>query len=78
MGHPGAYVPEVSGPQDDIYGQSRSFVGNFAEENIRLSPPNPLVSMADPASQALNTLNNSFLGQSWVWNQPDFDRLREQ
>jgi hypothetical protein len=77
MAHPGAYIPPTSSPQADICGQPRPFVGNFAEENNRFQP-NSLASVADPTSQDINTLNNSFLGQSWLWNQPDFDFLREQ
>lgn len=50
---------------------------NIAEESDRFPQPNSLASMADPASQDLNILNNSFLGQSWLWNQPDFDSLPE-
>ncbi|KAJ5099089.1 hypothetical protein N7532_006090 [Penicillium argentinense] len=69
--HPGAYVPETSGPQADICGRARPSVAAVAEENNRLSLTNPLTSLADPASQGLNTVNDSFLGQSWVWNQPD-------
>ncbi|KAJ5980043.1 hypothetical protein N7481_007341 [Penicillium waksmanii] len=77
MAHPGDYIPPTSSPQADICGHPRPFVGDFADENNRFQS-NSLASVADPTSQDINTLNNSFLGQSWLWNQPDFDFLREQ
>ncbi|KAJ5326834.1 uncharacterized protein N7506_009936 [Penicillium brevicompactum] len=73
----GAYVPGTSNPQPYICEQPGPFVGNIAEETNRFPQPTSLTPMADPASQDLNILNNSFLGQCWLWNQPDFDSLQE-
>ncbi|OJZ88731.1 hypothetical protein ASPFODRAFT_205834 [Aspergillus luchuensis CBS 106.47] len=44
---------------------------DFIEPGNAFQPTTLTASVADPASHDLNTLHNSLIGQSWVWNQTD-------
>ncbi|GAA92808.1 hypothetical protein AKAW_10921 [Aspergillus luchuensis IFO 4308] len=47
---------------------------DFIEPGNAFQPTTLTASVADPASHDLNTLHNSLIGQSWVWNQTDLSQ----
>ncbi|KAI9042360.1 fungal specific transcription factor domain-containing protein [Aspergillus affinis] len=68
----GNYVSPTTGPHFNAYSRQQPPTTVFPELDNPLSSTSPMASMADPASQGLNTLNNSLLGQGWIWNPTDF------
>lgn len=72
IAYTGNYVSPTTGSHFDAFPRQQPPTTEFTELDNPLPSTSPMASMADPASQGLNTLNNSLLGQGWVWNPTDF------
>ncbi|KAJ6114112.1 hypothetical protein N7512_007557 [Penicillium capsulatum] len=70
--HTANYVSPTTGPHFNVYSSQQPPTTVFTELDNPLPSTSPMASMADPASQGLNTINNSLLGQGWIWNPTDF------
>jgi hypothetical protein len=70
MAHASSHVLDTTGSQFDVPRQ-QALATDFIRPNNSFQSTSPTASVADPACQDLNTLNNSLIGQSWVWNQTD-------
>ncbi|EAW25649.1 fungal specific transcription factor domain-containing protein [Aspergillus fischeri NRRL 181] len=71
IAYTGGYA-SPTGPHFDAFSRQRLPATESTELNNLLPSTGPMTSMADPASQGLNSLNNSLIGQGWVWNPTDF------
>jgi hypothetical protein len=72
IAYTGNYVSPMTGPHLDAFSRQQPLTTQLTELDNPLPFTSPMASTADPASQGLNTLNNSQLGQGWVWNLTNF------